>query len=48
MNIAFSIYYIYSFVLILAILFGYVMNINSNYNKIHELKKVLKICNKKD
>ena len=48
MNIAFSIYYIYSFVLILAILFGYIMNINSNYNKIHELKKVFKICNKKD
>ena len=48
MNISFSIYYIYTLVLILIILFEYIKNINSNYNKIHELKKVFKICNKKE
>ena len=47
-NISFIIYYISSFVFILIIIFGYILKINSNYNKIHELKKVFKVCNKKE
>ena len=47
-NISFSIYYVNSFTLVLIIIFGYILNINSIYNKIHELKKVFKICNKKE
>jgi hypothetical protein len=47
-NISFSIYYISSLSFILIIIFGYIWNINSNYNKIHELKKVFKVCNKKE
>ena len=47
-NIEFLIYYISSFILILMIIFGYIWNINSNNNKINELKKVFKVCNKKD
>ena len=47
-NIEFLIYYISSFILILMIIFGYIWNINSNNNKIKELKKIFKVCNKKD
>ena len=47
-NISFIIYYISSFAFILIIIFGYVININNHYNRIQEVKKVFKICNKKD
>jgi len=44
-NISFIIFYISSFFIVLIILFGYIWNLNNNYNKIHELKKIFKICN---
>ena len=47
-KISFIIYYISSFVFILIIFFGYILKINTNYNQIHELKKVFKVCNKKE
>ena len=47
-SISFTIYYITSFVFILIIIFGYILKINTNYNRIHELKKVFKVCNKKE
>ena len=47
-NLTFAIYYISTFTFILLIIFEYIWNINSNYNKLHELKKVFKICNKKE
>ena len=47
-KINFIIYYISSFVFILIIIFGYILKINTNYNQIHELKKVFKVCNKKE
>ena len=46
-NIGYSLYYIFSFIIILIIIIGYIRNINSNINKIYELKKVFKVCNKK-
>ena len=47
-NISFIIYYVTSSAFILIIIFGYIWKINSNYNKAHELKKVFKVCNKKE
>ena len=44
--------YVFNFItstcLILIIFFEYIWNINKDYKKIHELKKVFKICNKKE
>ena len=47
-NISFIIYYFTSFSFILIIIFVYIWNINIQYNKIHVLKKVFKVCNKKE
>ena len=47
-NISFIIFYISSFIIILIIIFGYIWNLNNNYFKIHELKKIFKICNKSE
>ena len=47
-NIEFLIYYITSFALILIIIFLYIWKINTNNNKINEIKKIFKVCNKKD
>ena len=47
-NISFIIFYISSFIIILIIIFGYICNLNNNYNKIYELKKIFKICNKSE
>ena len=47
-NISFIIYYATSSTFILIVIFGYIWKINTNYNKIHELKKVFKVCNKKE
>jgi len=47
-RISFILFYISSSLFILIIVFGYIWNLNTNYNKIHELKKVFKICNKKE
>ena len=44
--ITFFIYYTSTFSFILLIIFWYIWNINSKYNKMHELKKVFKVCNK--
>jgi hypothetical protein len=45
---SFIIFYISSIIFGLIIVFHYILNLNANYNKIHELKKVFKICNKKE
>ena len=47
-NISFIIYYASSSAFILIVIFGYIWKINTNYNKVHELKKVFKVCNKKE
>ena len=47
-KICFSIFYASSFSFLLIIIFGYILNINNNYNKVHEIKKVFKVCNKKE
>ena len=47
-KISFALLYLSSFLFIMIILFGYIWNLNATYNKIHELKKVFKICNKKE
>ena len=47
-KLSFSLYYISSIVFILVIIFEYILKINSNYNKIQEIKKVFKVCNKKE
>ena len=47
-NTSFIIFYINSTIFGLIIIFHYILNLNANYNKIHELKKVFKICNKKE
>ena len=47
-NTSFILFYISSIILGLIIIFHYILNLNAKYNKIHELKKVFKICNKKD
>jgi len=47
-NTSFIIFYVSSSIFGLIIIFHYVLNLNSKYNKIHELKKVFKICNKKE
>ena len=40
--------YFISTIVILIVNFGYIMHINNNYNKIHEIKRVFKVCNKKE
>ena len=45
-NIQFLIYYTTSFALILIIIFVYTWKINTKYNKINEIKKIFKVCNK--
>ena len=47
-KICFSIFYASSFSFLLIIIFGYIWNINNYYNKVHEIKKVFKVCNKKE
>ena len=47
-NIRIALIYVCTFILIILIIFFYLLRINSNYNKINEVKKVFKICNKKD
>jgi hypothetical protein len=47
-KISFILFYISSFIFIVIIVLGYIWKLNTNYNKIHELKKVFKICNKKE
>ena len=47
-KLSFSLYYISSIAFILVIIFVYIFKINSNYNKIQEIKKVFKVCNKKE
>jgi len=45
---SFILLYVSSSFFIFVILFGYIWNLNAAYNKIHELKKVFRICNKKE
>jgi hypothetical protein len=47
-KVCFSIFYASSFSFLLIIIFGYIWKINNNYNKVHEIKKVFKVCNKKE
>ena len=47
-KISFILFYISSFIFIVIIALGYIWKLNNKYNKIHELKKVFKICNKKE
>ena len=47
-KISFSLYYLSSIAFILVIIFEYILKINTNYNKIQEIKKVFKVCNKKE
>ena len=48
LHVGFVIYYIASFIFILIIIFFYIYKFNRNYNNIHEMKKVYKICNKSE
>jgi hypothetical protein len=47
-EISFILFYVSSSFFLLIILVGYIWKLNVTYNKIHELKKVFKICNKKE
>ena len=47
-NISFIIYYFTSFSFILIIIFIFIWKINIQYKKIRALKKVFKVCNKKE
>ena len=47
-NISFILFYVSSSLFLLIIVIGYIWKLNATYNKIHELKKVFKICNKKE
>ena len=47
-NIGFSLNIILSCIFILIIIIEYIWKINSEISKIYELKKVFKVCNKKD
>ena len=44
----FVIYYIASFIFILIIILVYIYKFKKNYYKLHEMKKVFKICNKQE
>ena len=46
--IGFVIYYIASFIFILIIILVYIYKFRKNYYKLHEMKKVFKICNKRE
>ena len=46
--ICFTIYYIATVVFIVLIIFLYIYQFNKNYYKLHDMKKVFKICNKRD
>ena len=46
--IGFVIYYIASFIFILIIILVYIYKFKKNYYKLHEMKKVFKICNKQE
>ena len=46
--IGFIIYYIASFIFILIIVLVYIYRFNKNYYKLNEMKKVFKICNKRE
>ena len=47
-NASFLFYYLSSFCFIVIIIFGYIWDLNKKYNKIKKIKKVFKICNKKE
>ena len=47
-KISFLLFYVSTSFFILSILLGYIWAINATYSKIYELKKVFKICNKKE
>ena len=44
----FIIYYIISFIFILIIILVYIYKLKKNYYRVHEMKKVFKICNKQE
>ena len=46
--IGFLIYYISSFIFILIVILVYIYKFNRNYHQLHEMKKVFKICNKRE
>ena len=48
LHTGFIIYYIASFVFIFIIIFVYIYKFNKNYHELHEMKKVFKICNKRE
>ena len=48
LHLGFIIYYIISIISLLIILFVYVYKFNRNYRRIHEMKKVFKVCNKRE
>ena len=47
-HISFVIYYITSFIFIIIIVVEYIYRFNYKYYKLHEMKKVFKICNKSE
>ena len=48
LHLGFIVYYIISIISLFIIFFVYVYKFNKNYRRIHEMKKVFKVCNKKD
>ena len=48
LNITYIIYYFSSFIFIAIIVGVYIYKFNLNYSKLNEMKKVFKICNKKE
>ena len=48
LHLGFIIYYIISIISLLIIFFVYVYKFNRNYRRIHEMKKVFKVCNKRE
>jgi hypothetical protein len=48
LHLGFIVYYIISIISLFIIFFVYVYKLNKNYRRIHEMKKVFKVCNKKD
>ena len=48
LHIGFVVYYIASFIFILIIIIVYITRFNRSYKQLHEMKKVFKICNKRE
>ena len=48
LHTGYIIYYFTSFIFILIIIFVYILKFNRNYHELHQMKKVFKICNKRD